>query len=79
MFTLYRVFHATAKKGPRRNQKRGIEYLPVPVLGLDVVGEGLGLDVGRVVVTVVVVVYWRLCQISGNLRVWHQWGHKRNE
>lgn len=31
--------------------------LAVPVLGLDVVGEGLGLDVRGVVVTVVVVVY----------------------
>jgi hypothetical protein len=34
----------------------GIKYLPVPVVGLDVVGEGLGLDVRGVVVTVVVVV-----------------------
>lgn len=41
---------------PRRNQKRGIEYLPVPVIGLDVVGEGLDVLLGRVVVTVVVVV-----------------------
>jgi hypothetical protein len=33
----------------------GIKHLPVPVLRLDVVGEGLGLDV-RGVVTMVVVV-----------------------
>lgn len=35
-------------------------YLPVPVLGLDEVGEGLGLLVRgvAVAVTVVVVVYW---------------------
>ena len=36
-------------------------YLPVPVLRLDVVGEGLGLDVRGVVVTVVVAVVVVIC------------------
>ena len=59
-------FPCRSQKKPRRNQKHGIEYLPVPVIGLDVVGEGLGLDVGRVVVTVVVVVvvYQRYVSLS---------------
>lgn len=36
-----------------------VKYLPVPVLRLDVVGEGLGLLMGRVAVVVVaVVVVW---------------------
>lgn len=41
---------------PQRKKKRGIKYLPVPVVGLDVVGKGLDVLLGRVVVTVVVVV-----------------------
>jgi hypothetical protein len=41
---------------PPHKQKDGIKDLPVPVIGLDVVGEGLGLNVRRVVVTVIVVV-----------------------
>jgi hypothetical protein len=41
---------------PLRTQKIGIKDLTVPVVGLHVVGEGLGLNVRGVVVTVVVVV-----------------------
>ena len=42
------------------SSRRQIDNLPVPVLGLDEVGEGLGLLVRgvAVAVTVVVVVYW---------------------
>jgi hypothetical protein len=49
-------FPCQNQRGPPRKQKDGYKDLPVPVIGLDVVGESLGLDVGRVVVTVVVVV-----------------------
>lgn len=44
------------QKKPGGKQEGGITDLPVPVVRLDVVGKSLGLDVGRVVVTVVMVV-----------------------
>jgi hypothetical protein len=49
-------FPCQNQREPPHKQKDGIIDLAVPVVGLDVVGEGLRLDVGRVVVTVIVVV-----------------------
>lgn len=51
-------FFPLLKPTHSRNYRRveSAEYLPVPVLGLDVVGKGLGLDVRGVAVAVAVVV-----------------------